>query len=132
MRIVLDSNIYISAFFWGGLPRKVLKLCIEGHAELVVCREILDEVTGVMGRDKFGVSPEAVEYYRRSIEDLAQIIVPEHPFVNLCRDPADNMILQCALTACADYLVTGDEDLLVLKNVSGTAIVTVADFLDKR
>jgi len=53
MKIVLDANIFVSAFFWGGKPRKVLERVIEGIDELFFTKEILDEVVEVMGRPKF-------------------------------------------------------------------------------
>jgi putative PIN family toxin of toxin-antitoxin system len=71
MKIVLDANIFISAFFWGGNPRFVLQRAISKIDELYITKEILDEIEGVMGRPKFHVEKAAIEYFINSIEEIS-------------------------------------------------------------
>jgi putative PIN family toxin of toxin-antitoxin system len=66
MKIVLDANIFISAFFWGGNPRFVLERVITGKDELYVTKEILDEIESVMGKSKFHLKKEEVNYFINS------------------------------------------------------------------
>lgn len=130
MRVVLDTNVFISAFFWDGSPRRVLERAIRGNDELLVCREILDEIADVMRRPKFGVDLVFIDYFLKSIEEVARPAPITQPVPHICRDPQDNTILACAMAGRAEFIVSGDEDLLVLKEYSGTRIVSVDDFLN--
>ena len=129
MRVVIDSNVFISAFFWGGSPRRVLERAVRGNDELLVCREILDEIAVVMRRPKFGVDPVFIDYFLKSIEEIARPAPIAQPVPLICRDPQDNKILACAAAGRAEFIVTGDEDLLVLKEYAGMKIVSADDYL---
>jgi len=130
MRVVLDTNVFISAFFWDGSPRRVLERAIRGNDELLVCREILDEIADVMRRPKFGVDHVFIDYFLKSIEEVARPASITQPVPEICRDPQDNKILACAVVGGAEFIVSGDEDLLVLKEYSGTKIVSPDDYLN--
>jgi len=129
MKLVLDTNILVSAFFWGGNPRKVLERSIEGLDQLVVCKEMLDEITRVLRRPKFAVDPALTEYFVKAIHEIAQSVVLTQPFPQLCRDFDDNKILACALAGQVDVIVSGDEDLLVLKTTQNIKILTASEYL---
>ena len=68
MKIVLDANIFISSFFWGGNPRLILKRVIAGIDILFITKEILDEIEDVIGRPKFHADSEEIHYFINSIE----------------------------------------------------------------
>jgi putative PIN family toxin of toxin-antitoxin system len=130
MRIVLDANIFISSFFWGGNPRLVLERVITGKDELFVTKEILDEIESVMGRPKFHVNKEEVDYFINSIEEIANRIVPKRQINNGSRDKADNKYIECAITANVDNIISGDIHLLELKEHKNVKIVTAKSYLE--
>ena len=129
MRIVLDTNIFISSFFWGGNPRKIMERVIDGKDELFICKEILQEIASVMARPKFNVSNEYIIRFIHSIEDIANHIILSGIVQKVCRDSEDDKILECALLANADYIITGDVDLLILKEFRGTKIITANEYV---
>jgi putative PIN family toxin of toxin-antitoxin system len=129
VKLVLDTNIFISAFFWGGHPRKVLERIIDNTDELYVTKEILEEITSVMSRPKFKINTDVITYFIQSIEDISQKIIVRNNIKNICRDSEDDKILECALIAKADYIITGDNDLLVLEKYENVKIITAAKYL---
>ena len=130
MKIVLDANIFISSFFWGGNPREVLKRVISRTDELFITKEILEEIEGVMGRPKFHAGKDAVSYYINSIEEIANKIMPQKRITGASRDESDNKYLECAMAAGADYIISGDVHLLELKEYAGIKIVTAKGYLE--
>ncbi len=129
MKIVLDANIFVSSFFWGGNPRSVLKRVIAGIDELFITKEILDEIETVMGRPKFHADKEKIVYFINSIEEIGTKIVPKKRIKNGSRDKADNKYLECGITADVDYIISGDIHLLELKEYENIKIVTVKHYL---
>jgi uncharacterized protein len=132
MKIVLDANIFISALFWGGNPRSVLERVITGKDELYVTKEILDEIESVMGRPKFHLKKEDVDYFINSIEEIGNKIVPKIRVKNGSRDKTDNKYIECAITANVDYIISGDMDSLELKEYKNVKIVSAKDYLESR
>jgi putative PIN family toxin of toxin-antitoxin system len=130
MKIVLDANIFISSFFWGGNPRLVLERVITGKDELYATKEILDEIESVMGRPKFHVNKEEVDYFINSIEEITNRIVPKRQINNASRDKADNKYIECAIAANVDYIISGDMHLLELKEYKNVKIVTAKCYLE--
>jgi putative PIN family toxin of toxin-antitoxin system len=131
MKIVLDINIFVSSFFWGGNPRIIMERVIDGKDKLFTCKEILQETATVMSRPKFKVTNEYVTHFIRSIEDIANQISLTGEIQNVCRDSDDDKILECALLADAEYIISGDDDLLVLGEFRGIKIVTAKEYLEK-
>lgn len=127
IRIVVDSNIIISAFNFGGLPARVVSSSLQSSVELYLSRFILNEVAGVLEK-KFDWQLDKVHRALQSLTEQAQIVTPRDR-VGVARDENDNRILECALAAQAHYLISGDDDLLSLKKYSQTKIVTPAHFL---
>jgi len=130
MRIVLDANIFISSFFWGGNPRKIMERIIDGKDKLFVCKEILQETASVMARPKFNVSDEYIIRFIHSIEEIANHVTLTGIVQQVCRDSKDDKILECALLANADYIITGDVDLLILEEFRGIKIITANEYLN--
>jgi putative PIN family toxin of toxin-antitoxin system len=130
MKIVIDANVFISSFFWGGNPRLVLERVIAGADELFITKEILDEVESVVGRPKFHADKEKTAYFINSIEEIGNKIVPKRHIKNGSRDKADNKYLECGITADVDYIISGDIDLLELKEYENIKIVTAKNYLD--
>jgi putative PIN family toxin of toxin-antitoxin system len=74
MKIVLDTNIFISAFLWGGKPREVLERVIEGKDILYISRPMIAELIEILRRPKFKVDDEHLELFIREIEDIAEMV----------------------------------------------------------
>lgn len=137
-KAVLDTNILVSAFLFferGGVPVELLEKARDEQFTLVSSRPILDELEGVLIRNRgtharYGYTKEAVRAYRTVLEVEAVLVQPEAPFPRLSRDPDDDVIIATAVAGQADYLVTGDIDLLALGNHQGVRIVAPRQFLD--
>jgi len=129
MKVVLDSNIFISGIIFGGNPRKIIELVIEGKIQLFISPDILREIKEVLERDKFGFSTAITPQVVHEIELMSYIVEPGISHSVVERDNDDNIIIDCAVEAGAEYVVTGDNDLLSLRQYNNIQIVTPADFL---
>ena len=123
-RVVLDSNVLISSLFWKGLPRHIVDLAIARHIEAITSPDILSEVESVLREDFSDIPYSKIEEIIRDILSYSRLIPSEKISVKGLRDAADAKIIACALAGKADYIVTGDKDLLVLKEYKGIHIVT--------
>jgi len=135
VRIVLDTNVLISSFFWGGPPRRVLDAARAGHIELFTSPDLLAELREVLLRPKFsdrlkrvGVS---VEELVGDYQQLARIVYVRESDIWPVRDPDDMIVLACAFEANAAAIVSGDLDLLDLESAGGVAILTAAQLLEQ-
>lgn len=130
MRLVLDANIFISAFYWGGNPQRIIDRIIEGIDRLFITNEILDEVADVMSRPKFKSSPEIIDTYIRTIEKTGKKIYIAGNVTGISRDKDDDSKLECGMMCNADFIITGDNDLLVLEEYAGIQIITPKEYLE--
>lgn len=112
IRVVLDSNIYVSALLFGGNPRAVLQLAQEAFYELMVCRAIGDEVRRTL-QFKFNWSEAEISAIAGALWRTAQPVEPQTTVTD-CSDEDDNRVLECALECQASVIVTGDRHLLAL------------------
>jgi putative PIN family toxin of toxin-antitoxin system len=128
MRLVLDANIFISSFFWGGKPRMVLERIIKGIDELFITKEILDEIEEVIGRPKFQVEKEEIDYLIKSIEEIGNRIIPKRQIKN--GPSTDNKYIECGITANVDYIISGDIHLLELREYGNIKIITAREYLE--
>ena len=129
MRVVLDTNVIVSGLNFPGNERLVLELALRGRFELCLSPFILDEVAGVLGR-KFDWTEERSAQALRTLGDAATVIDPPRLPEVIEGGHADNRILECAVEASADYLVTGDRrHLLPLGEHQGARILNAPRFL---
>ena len=130
MRIVIDTNVLISATFWTGNPKQLLNRVRKKEFVLLTSQILLNELKEVLIRpDKpFKLSEEEAEHVVNRIRSLAEI-VRTHSFVKICRDEQDNRVLECAIDGGADWIISGDAHLLELQSFQGVRIGTVGDFL---
>ncbi len=128
--VVLDSNIFISAFLFGGNQRKLLQYALAGKYRIFISDAILDEIRDVLRRPRFRLAPEQVKKIIAEIESICTPVYPTKTIKNICRDSKDHIILECAEAALAEYIVTGDEDLLSIGKFRNTSILNSASFLD--
>ena len=128
MKAVFDTNVLIAAFLTEGICAKLLIRARRRDFDLILCDGILQEFKGVLIK-KFATSPhETSEALIILSEAALEILGWTDSITPICRDSDDDLILVCARDAVADYIVTGDEDLLVLKNYEGISIVSHREF----
>ena len=128
MKAVFDTNVLISAFLTEGVCSKLLVRARKKQFHLTTCPFILDEFQAIL-RSKLSATKGEIQEAVQLINEAAQSVVhPEHTAVGVCRDPDDDNILDCLIASGADYLVTGDADLLALKTFRNKAIVRPRDF----
>ena len=131
MKLVLDTNIYISAFYWGGNSQKIIDRISEGIDELYISDQIINEISEVMARPKFQTNKEIINGYVKTILKSSKKVFVEGNVKGVCRDKDDDDKLECALICEADFIITGDEDLLIMKNYENVKIITQREYLEK-
>ena len=128
MRAVFDTNVAIAAFLTEGICAKLLIRARRRDFDLILCDGILQEFKAVL-KKKFASSPrETTEALVLLSEAAFEIQGRTDSIKPICRDSDDDLILACARQVNADYIVTGDEDLLILKNYEGISIVNPREF----
>ena len=129
MRVVLDTNILISAFvFPGGNPEMVYRLALEGSIELVTSPSLLAEFGRVLS-DKFGWDADRAEGAVAHVARNATIIRPAQRVTEVVADPDDDRVLEAAVEGGAGWIVSGDRHLLDLKRWRGIRVVGPPAFL---
>lgn len=131
MRIVCDTNVLISAVLYGGPPRRVLQHIIEGKHEGFISPPIENEFQAVLARPKFGLSARQAHEIARQVHELFQMVFPAQSIQAIPDNPADDAVLECAVAAGADYIISGDGHLLALAKFREMDILSPADFLTR-
>lgn len=128
MKVVFDTNIYISAFISpGGKAEDAYLLAVDGRVELYTSAAILTETARKL-REKFLWADNKITAAIKQISKVATVLKPVNR-LNILSDAPDNRILECAKKAVADLIVTGDKHLLDLKQYEGIGITRIAGFL---
>jgi putative PIN family toxin of toxin-antitoxin system len=128
LKVVFDTNIYISAFVIpGGNAEKAYIHAIDGYFELCTSVAILTELATKFDV-KFGWEYHRISELIRSISNIATVFKTT-PYLKILTDDPDNRVLECALKAGADFIVTGDKHLLKLKNYERLEIIRLSTFL---
>jgi len=123
MRIVLDTNVYISAAITSGLSQDILELAgTTNLITLLTSEEILEELKEKL-LSKFDRSENIVSLFIERIKKLAEVIEINQKVYLVERDPEDNKILECALSGKTNLIVTSDQDLIKLKTFRGIGII---------
>jgi putative PIN family toxin of toxin-antitoxin system len=130
VKIVFDSNIYISAFV---VPRsqaeKVIFKVIEKNVSLMISKEIISEVLRVLA-GKFKREKEALSRTAVYLSDVANIVKSNRK-IKALKDEPDNRILECAVAGRADLIVTDDKEMLRLKEFEGIRIISLKEYLEQ-
>lgn len=127
-RVVADTNVLVSALQFGGKPKQLLDLAVDGQVDLAISKEILAETLRVL-REKVDRAPEWLAESDRQLRVIARIVVPTEGIQAIEADPTDDRILECAVAAGAEVIVSGDTHLLSLGNFRRVPIQRVAEFL---
>ena|SRR3989338_1911819 len=132
MRAVIDTNVFVSGLLGSGACRKLYLSLKEGTFIIMTSEILLEELEFVIGRPKFHllINSEERKEVISFVRSHALSVRPKEK-VNICRDTKDNKVLECALEAEVDFIVSGDEDLLVLKSFRNIPIINPREFLKR-
>lgn len=127
--VVADTNILISALHFGGEAETFLAMASSRLFHLVISKYILWETKTVL-KKKFGWSMDMIKEAEAALTEIAEVNNPRRTLAVIVRDEADNRILECAVAAEADFLVTNDKrHLLPLRSFRGIKIMSLKEFL---
>jgi putative PIN family toxin of toxin-antitoxin system len=127
-KVVIDINVFISAFGWGGKPLKIIELLEKGKINNCISEEIVEELCGALSYPKLGFPPKLQSDILEFVLAYSNIYEPkEH--LNITSDPKDNKLVECAVEAKAKFIVTGDKRLLAIGKFRDIKIVTPENLL---
>jgi putative PIN family toxin of toxin-antitoxin system len=133
MRLLLDTNVVVSALMYGGSPGKLWNLAGSGAISLVTSEALVAELRQTLAKPKFAdrlrVAKTTPETLTALYLDVAHLVVPPQVPRVVSADPADDAVLACAVAARAEAIVSGDIHLLALKEHLGIPIFTVSEAL---
>ena len=128
-KIVLDTNVVVSAFGWTGAPNYIFRRCIEGHLDLYLSLPLINEIRRVLTYPKFHFTEDEIDESISIIIETAEIVEPKIVIDVVSQDPCDNRILECAITADCQYIISGDKHLLEIKEFEGIKILSPNEFI---
>jgi len=131
IRVVVDTNIFISSFF-GGNPRKIIDLWISGQITLCLSRPIIDEYVNVLGRMELQDERELAELLDIFAHGFHVLFTAKTPNLKIVeKDPADDKFIECAVALNSKFIVSGDKALREIENYVGIKILSPKQFLDE-
>ena len=132
VRIIIDTNLWISFLITKDFA-KLDEILISQKGILIFSKELLDEFIEVARRPKFRrfFSSSDIEELLETIDEFA-VFIKVQTKIEVCRDPKDNFLLSLAIDGEADFLLTGDNDLLDLTKFGNTSIINISNFLKGR
>jgi putative PIN family toxin of toxin-antitoxin system len=132
LRILLDTNVLISALISKGKPRALLRQAYRNKLILILSIELLNEFIMVAGREYVldYVDEKEIAKFTRALTSLAHFTITKSKFEVVKEDPEDDIVLRAAYDGHVDYIVTGDKHLLALKEFGGLKIITVSEVLE--
>jgi putative PIN family toxin of toxin-antitoxin system len=130
MTVVLDTNVVLSAFLYGGRPKQIFQMVLSGSIQLASSESLLNEIRGVLHRPKFGLNTQFIQTILSEYSGVAKWKEPAEHYDIVQDDPNDNQFIDCAVSAKADYLITGDKHLLKLSVFRMVKIISVDGFLE--
>lgn len=128
-RIVIDTNVLISAFGWRGKPRQVFERVIKGQCELILSTKQLAEISRVLTYPKLNLTLDEQTRFLEVLSSAASMVETHHDINVITDDPSDNALLEAAGEHNAIYIISGDQHLLKLKKFQEIKILTPAEFL---
>ncbi len=134
-RLVIDTNVLVSALLWQGTPGRVVALAGEKEVQLFTSRALFDELAATLTKKKLAkyvaatglTAEQMLANYRR----ISTTVTARQLDERVSRDADDDAVLACAIAARADLVVSGDDDLLVLQSFKGIAIVSAAEAIGR-
>ena len=130
VKVVVDTNVLVSALLFGGKPGKLIPLWQRGTIRPLASKEIIDEYLRVLTYPKFKLSEEDINFLLYHEILLYFEVIDVHPGPRIIRkDPADDKFIRCALAGKAKFIISGDHHLLTLKSCQKIKILSPSDFL---
>jgi uncharacterized protein len=129
LAVTADSNIWVSAFTFRGKPRRLIEMAGAGEIRIDISEPIMQEVLRVL-RLKFEWTPRPLREAELQMKAIAHKVTPTKAVDVVKDDPSDNRILECAVEARSDCVVTGDKDLLRLGKHESIRILNASELLD--
>ena len=133
MKVVIDTNVWLSALLWGGQPSLIIQLIEQKQIQAISSENILTELTDILQKpklqkrlDRLKITADAVVIIAKRLMTLVvieEVIIPE------LRDPKDQMVLATAISGDAQIVISGDKDLLVLHPYGNISILLPQEFL---
>ena len=128
MKVVLDTNIFISGIFWKGSSNRIIANWKEGKFTLVTSLEAISEVIKILKDFKIKLSDEMIKEWVDLIVRNSMIVEPKEKIEAVKDDPTDNIFIETAVAGNVDYIVSQDNHLLKLKEFRGIQIITPDEF----
>jgi putative PIN family toxin of toxin-antitoxin system len=128
LRIVLDTNIYISAAIIGRVCEEILRICRFGNIEVFISDDIIIEIETKL-KEKFFWNNKQIKVFKENILEFTNIIKTTNKISYIKDDVDDDKILECAISAESDYIISEDKHLIKLKSFRNIKILKPADFL---
>src|SRR3990167_10504070 len=125
-RVLIDTNVWFSGILYGGKPEAVIRFCKQNY-HIINSRYLIDELLSLLREHKTPYK------WRNALEKLLNrmcVLVESSSLPEISRDPKDDPVIATAMAGNCNYIITGDEDLLILQNYKGISIISVADFLN--
>jgi putative PIN family toxin of toxin-antitoxin system len=130
-RVVLDTNVLISALLFRGRLPKIVGLWQKGKIIPVISKETFSELMTVLEYPKFSLTQEETDsIIKYEILPYFEIVEVVKDVKGICRDPEDDKFISCAISASADYIVSGDKDLIDLKQYKSIKIIKASEILE--
>jgi len=128
-RVVIDTNVFISAFIFGGKPLEIIRLLLKGEIEVYISPFIVNEIVRIF-REKFAWEESKIEEILEMIKTKTIEVYPNFRVSIISGKDDDNRILECALEGKVNYIISGDKrHILPLREFEGIKIVSVNEFL---
>lgn len=128
LKVVLDTNVYLSGIIFGGNSRHILDLAIENKITIFTSPSILLEVSEKLNK-KFKWNEDQIITVIKAISKTAEVIKPQNKLKIVKSDPSDNKIIEAAVEGNTEYIVSGDKHLLDIKQFRSIQIVSPSQFL---
>ena len=128
-KVVIDTNVFISAFGWGGKPLKIVELLESAGIVNCISEDFILEVSRALAYPK-------LDFPQNLQSDILEFIIAHSSFfvpkktLNVTPDPGDNMLIECALAAKAKFIVTGDKKFLAMKKYKDVTFISPENFLE--
>ena len=128
--VTVDTNLWISAFNYRGNPRKLIDMAEAGKIDVAISDAIIEETKRILAR-RFSWPPEDIRDAEAEMRRIGRHITPRVTLDVVKDDSADNRIVECAVSAGSEFIVTGDKDLLRIGVYDSIRMITVTEFLGR-
>ena len=128
-KVVLDTNVFVSALGWKGASREIFQNCIKGNLKLFISAGIFDEIKRVLSYPKFKFNQDEIGEFLDQILEVGNFVETKVRVEIIQDDPSDNKFLECAATVNADYIISRDPHILKIKEFEGIKVISPEDFI---